>query len=346
MKSTIHPSATQKGKAVPDKFKAKMSTLNLIYSPISSRVASLASNDKQFAEKIAQSDFYMIGGRAKASFLDVKVDIERLLINVTISIAGGPTSKGSIDLSKITELDDDERDTVPLKFSKDTNYITLSIINHDGNEEIIKSYTPESMLMLVGRKNYDTLTGFDNFLEMSTFDLLYVGIAKKGDTFSRLIAHGHHARQKILSEEPQRFPGALVSDEIFIFPFTVDPLFITSFGVDSEIEDEDLDFTYDNKKIVADAEKAFVSLLKPPYNKQLFANYPKGADGLYSDGLRSYSYSIAEGLRFRTTYGDFTGARDRYIDFSNDADSIIVEGDEVTVYVAARKGGLIADGDD
>jgi len=325
------------------KFKAKMSTLNLIYAPISSRIASLGSDNEQFAEQIAKSDFYMIGGRAKASFSDVKADLKNMLIHVTISIAGGPTSKGAIDLSRITELDDDERDTVPLKYSKDENYITLLIIDSNGNERIIKNYTPESILMLVGRKNYDTLVGFDNFLEMSTYDLLYVGIATKGDTFSRLIQHGHYARQKIMSEEPQRFPGALVSDEIFIFPFEVDPLFVTSFGVDSEIEDKDLDFTYESKRIVADAEKAFVSLLKPPYNKQLFVNYPKGSDGLYNEGLRSYSYSIAEGLRFRTTYGDFNGARDRYIDFSNDADSIIVEGDEVTVYTAAKKENLISD---
>lgn len=238
---------------------------------------------------------------------------------------------------RLKELMDDKRNPVPFKFSYSEDYLVISIIGEDGGENIIKSYTPESLLMLVGRKNYNVVTGFENFMELSTYDLLYVGIAKKGDTFSRLIQHGHHARQKILSEEPQRFPGSLVTDEIFIFPFIVDPMFVTTFASDDVIANEDVNFSYDNKRLVADAEKAFVSLLKPPYNKQQFVNYPKGTDGLYNSGLDAYSYSIAEGLCLRTAWGDFIGAREPLIDFSNDADAITVSGDKVTFYSAKQK---------
>lgn len=322
---------------MPGKSKVKLSTLNLVYPPISNRIASIGSDNERFAATISQSDFYMIGGRAKASFANLNYDANEGLVRFDIVIPGGPSSSGAIDVYKIKRIGDDERDEFPVGVHGNDDYIIIDILSDDGDEERVAAYSPESVLMLVGRKEPGAIVGFKNYMEMSTYDLLYVGIAKKGDTFSRLIEHGHHARQKILSEEPQRFPGALVTDEIFIFPFTVDPMFINTFGADSEIEDGDLDFSYNNKKIVADAEKAFVSLLKPPYNKQLFANYPRGADGLYGDGLNSYSYSIAEGLRFRTSWGEFDGARDFMSDFSNDADSIIVKGDEITIYVAKTK---------
>lgn len=44
----------------------------------------------------------------------------------------------------------------------------------------------------------------------------YTEIAKKGDSFDRLLARGHKARQEILANEPQRYPGARVSDETFL----------------------------------------------------------------------------------------------------------------------------------
>jgi hypothetical protein len=40
---------------------------------------------------------------------------------------------------------------------------------------------------------------------------------------------------------------------------------------------------------VADAEKAFVSLLKPEYNRIKYAGYPRGKDGLYKSGFANYA---------------------------------------------------------
>ncbi|HDY8077030.1 TPA: hypothetical protein RQK60_004590 [Vibrio vulnificus] len=196
---------------------------------------------------------------------------------------------------------------------------------------VIERFTPENILWHRSRE-INGLSGLDNYSELSVYDLLYVGIAKEGDSYDRLIKNGHHARLDILANEPQRYPGARVSDEIFLFLFRIEPLFMTSFGSNSPI---DLDFEYEHKKIVADAEKAFVNLLKPDYNSVKFKQYPKGKDGLFDSKLDRYSYSIGEFLTFNTPHGRIKGGRDRLLGgLNNKADFIFVDKKKSTLYIA------------
>jgi hypothetical protein len=81
--------------------------------------------------------------------------------------------------------------------------------------------------------------GFDRYREASVYDLLYVGIAKAGDSFDRLINRGHKPRMEILANEPQRYPGARVIDETYLFLFALDPLTITTFDFDHDFTAED-----------------------------------------------------------------------------------------------------------
>jgi hypothetical protein len=69
-------------------------------------------------------------------------------------------------------------------------------------------------------------------------------------------------------------------------------------------------------------------------NRELYHNYPKGKDGLYKTGLTSYSYAISEGMAFRTAYGTIKGGREWDITISNEADYILVRGDEVTFRIS------------
>lgn len=211
--------------------------------------------------------------------------------------------------------------------------IQFFVVHPDEKDKLIAAFAPDDILMRRGRKEY-LIGGFDSYLELATYDLLYVGIAKVGDSYDRLFANGHYARMQILANEPQRYPGARVSDETYLFLFKVEPLLMKVFGPDSEIEDDDLNFGYDPKRLVADAEKAFVSLLKPKYNSKLYPSYPKGKDGLYQSGLTAYTYAISEGMAFRTQYGCIKGGRERDITMSNDADFIMVKGDQVTFHIA------------
>lgn len=94
-------------------------------------------------------------------------------------------------------------------------------------------------------------------------------------------------------------------------------------------------FYIDYHRIIADPEKAIISTFKPKYNIQLYANYPKGKDGLYKQGYDGYSYSIAEGFTFNTAYGEIKGARDAEdILPSNEVDFVYIDGDIVTLNVS------------
>lgn len=170
---------------------------------------------------------------------------------------------------------------------------------------------------------------------LDIYDLLYVGIAKVGDSFDRLIKNGHKARMEILSNEPQRYSGARVSDEIYLFLFSVQPLIMTTFDPEHDFENEKFFEAYFQKRTVADAEKVFVSLLKPEYNVIKFAKYPKGADGLYGSDYARYGYAICESLSFNTVYGTIKGSRDVDTGFiTNDADSNFVEGEAAKLFVS------------
>lgn len=275
----------------------------------------------------------MIAGRAQASFADFDFDNDTGLLHFSIEVAGGKADSGSIDVFRF-RIDEKIPDGWNLGIRPDHTQIEIFIQETPEDEaQLIAVFIPEDVLMRRGRKE-SIIRGFDSYLELATYDLLYVGIAKVGDTYDRLFAKAHDARTRILSDEPQRFPGARVSDEIYLFAFKVEPLLVRMFTQDSEIEPGDMDMSYDQKRLVADAEKAMVSLLKPSYNRSLYPNYPKGRDGLYKTGLTAYTYSISEGMAFRTAYGTIKGGRERHFTMSNDADFIMVRGDEVTFHIA------------
>jgi hypothetical protein len=199
--------------------------------------------------------------------------------------------------------------------------------------KVLDQFTTERLLLERAR-NHPAIEGLERLRDFSTYDLLYVGIAKAGDSFARLIGRGHKARMDILSNEPQRYPGARVTDEIYLFLFEVDPLVITTYELSHDFSDFDFGPRVDVKRVVADAEKAFVSLLKPEYNIVKFHSYPRGADGLYGSDLERYGYVIGETLAFNTAHGRIKGCHEPYGGVSNAADCILVEGDNVSLLVS------------
>lgn len=318
---------------MPAQQNTQSATLDLVFFPIANSLVSGIVGNSHAESILRESDFYMIGGRAQASFDDFDFDKDTGLLHFSIQIAGGRRDSGAIEILELPPFREMEGGR---EFEIRTTDFCIEILMAEGEGReatAVSAFIPEDVLMRRGRKE-KIIHGFDAYLELATYDLLYVGIAKVGDTYDRLFASAHRARMDILSDEPQRFPGARVSDEIYLFAFKVEPLLVRMFTQDSEIEPGDMDMSYDQKRLVADAEKAMVSLLKPSYNRSLYPNYPKGRDGLYKTGLTAYTYSISEGMAFRTAYGTIKGGRERHFTMSNDADFIMVRGDEVTFHIA------------
>ncbi|EPC7545557.1 hypothetical protein ACR2Y1_003668 [Morganella morganii] len=309
--------------------KACSAYLTLVASPISNTIAaSINKDDKAIVETLRCSHFYMICGRPKAYFSKV-TPLKNGFILIQIALDSGTLSSGFIHIPKMSFFQNTPNE-FDIKLKCKNNVLCIYL-----GDDIVFAATPDDLLVMRGRKE-SVVVGFNNYLEMMTFDLLYVGIAKNNqDSYSRLFERGHKARMDILAAETQRIPGARVSDETYLLLFRIEPITITTFSDSSDFDNDDINFSIDYHRIVADAEKAVISTFKPKYNKQLYSKYPSGIDGLYKQGYNGYSYAIAEGMAFNTAYGTIKGARDsKDILVSNDADFIFVEGDEVTLNIS------------
>lgn len=254
-----------------------LSTLQLVYPPVSSFEADFLKEDPDVEALIRTSDFYMIAMRPEVLFEKVE---------------GHGYEAGLIE---------------PFE------WFSTEKLLHDR------------------RRGVAGITGLGRVRDFATYELLYVGIAKKTDTFNRLFKKAHHARQKILSGEWPRRAGSRVTDELILFPFRVEPTILQTFEVGEELTDtsNDAGAQY-RKRVVADAEKAFVKLLDPQYNVEKFANYPQGVDGLYGGEHQRYGYLIAEDVTFTTENGTMRGSLNPQLGtFDDSADLIFVTGESV-----------------
>jgi len=317
--------------------KTKLSFLELVYPAMSNQEAVWLEKDPEVKERLRQSDFYMIGGRAEAKFRGVVIDDDAQVVRfdfaigddfrdtVEIHLLNLPAVAAAVDTEEFHSFRCDVGEKIVRVWACGSG---------DRDDKVLEWFSTEK-LILDRSRGRPGIERFDRYRDAATYDLLYVGIAKVGDSFDRLISNGHKARMQILGNEQQRYPGARVTDEVYLFLFSVQPLVLTSFELNHDFTDEDFTGEIDQKRIVADAEKAFVSLLKPDYNVVKFAGYPKGADGLYGFEFVRYGYAINEALSFNTAHGRIRGARDVATGFvTNDADYIFVEGDSVKLHVS------------
>lgn len=308
--------------------KYKLSSLKMIYPPLSNKEAIHMEEDgvQHIEETIKQSDFYMICGKPRGYFKNFEFDEVNYIINFELEIKNEIVDKGQLDLRNLECFDRIENEDIELKFEFGKDYMFIINASKKTTFNVIERFSPENILWYRSR-NMKGILGLNNFKYLSNYELLYVGIAKKGDSYNRVIKQGHKTRMKILAKEPQRSKGVRVAEETFLMFFKVEPLIITTNG--------DIQDNINLKRIVADAEKAFVSLLKPKYNSIQFKRFPKGKDGLYDSDYDKYSYSINETIILNTPHGKIMG---EYSEFglSNYSDTIFIDGDNVELDFASK----------
>lgn len=300
---------------------SQINFLQTIFPPFTNRNVALLVNkaNQHIAQHLRQSKFYMIGARAQASFVNVRVDKEKALIHLDVEVGTEVVDSGVIHIGKFNGI------ALEPEIKITPEAVLLGGTKKGTHAKIW--LTPDSVYWHVAR-GCDYLEGFKRHEQVCCYDLLYVGIATKQDSYQRLIGKAHHGRLRVLSEERARKPGAHPSDEIILFLFDLEPLGIQTI----EVEDDDFSLFQgvEHNKVVADAEKAFVKLLDPGYNVIKFQNYPKGDDGLYDAGLTNYGYVLNENIRFRTANALFKGFYSE-ASFDNRQDFIFVEGDKVSL---------------
>lgn len=308
------------------------SHLVLVAPPISNTTAAqIQPEDQEAINLLRASHFYMICGRPRATFGKINVDADQGTLEISLKLESGIESSGHLHIPRMKFFESAPDD---FRLSVRSNENSIRVFQDD---QLVFATDPDDLLMRRGRKQR-FIDGFVNYQEMLTFDLLYVGIAKQNqDSYSRLIERGHKARMDILAAEPQRTHGGRVSDETYLLFFSIEPLILTTFGANSTFDADDLNFSFDYHRIVADAEKAVINVFKPKYNREKYKNYPRGVDGLYRQGYDAYTYAIAEGFSFVTQFGVFKGARStEELLLSNDADFISVKGETVTLNISGE----------
>lgn len=310
--------------------KSKSMFLETVTSPFRNSLIGMMTDKRNphFEKIISKSKLYMIGGRPRADFVNMRLNEYTEEMQADIAIGGKVVDTGTIYLG--TEI---EGETLGVSYDRDI----LMVGQHlEGDTFKAKRlFTPDSVYWHRSRDSR-YVSGFNNHAAVCNYDLLYIGIANSSGSFDRLIKKAHHGRLDILSQENIRYPepGNRVSDEIILFTFDIEPLIIQSWG--AEHDDPDMDqmiTTFDLNRSVADAEKAFISMLRPQYNKVIYGQYPKGEDGLYDAGFDIYQYFLNENITFNTPSGVFAGKRD-VSGFGFEGDAITVQGDSVHVYAS------------
>jgi hypothetical protein len=286
---------------------SKLTSLRLVYPPVSNQEAFWIKDDPAVVDRIRQSDFYMIAARAEITFSNFVYDEAAMEISFSVALGGEVVDSATLCLEELPGIVGRRPDDLWIETGEKMVRIADGPVESAGTT-VLEWYTTEKLLW---NRSHGSpgIKGLDSYRKFTEYDLLYVGIAKVGDTYDRLFANGHKARTEILANEGPRCPGSRVADETYLFLYRLSPLLIHTL-ITGDFDADALGAAYERKRVVADAEKAFVSLLKPEYNLVRFKSYPRGADGLYESGFVRYGYVIGENLAFNTSHGRFSGGWD------------------------------------
>lgn len=318
---------------------SKMTALKLVFPPVNNRFAYLLKNAEVFEHYVSQSDFYMLGMKPVWTLENWR-DAELGKITFDIVENKKIIDTGTIDCAQIAiKLIENNGDFEEGKHTVKTQFTKSGIVFiKEDDERTLEVFTPENILWhkTNGTRYLKYIDGFENYDKIFNVDLLYVGIAKVGNTYDRLIAKGHQIRMEIPAAKTPLIVGEDVSEEMVLFFFKTESTFMSQYGLDEEdFETPEIE----RKKIVADCEKAFVSILDPEFNSIKFKTYPKGKDGLYDTNLTRYLYYIGEDIKFNLPRSNqsIQGGWIHQLGFPrNSIDSILVDRstDEVTLYKA------------
>lgn len=303
--------------------KASINFLKLVYPPVSNQCAEWLWEDPVVRNYVSRSKLYMLAQRQEVLFRDYRINEESYRFEFSLS-CGSITRTGlSVSLDDLAMCSDKD-----VEFEIGPQIFRIwAFENGERVKEPLYWSTTDKFLYDLWRKRF-SVTGALDVRDFTKYQLYYVGISKKQDSFSRLFKNGHKNRARILSNETQISPTARLTDEVFIFFFDVEYLRIEHFENGDEI---DLPTATPKEWLVADAEKAFVKILDSKYNEEKYENYPQGGDGLYGRGLDRYGYIIDEDIEFITTRRSFRGVHNYFNNPSVHPDFIYTEGDTVTV---------------
>lgn len=314
--------------------------LTLVYPPISNQEAIWLREDNETADQLRKSDFYMIAQRHEAKFSEwtQTSDHEGLhLIHGSIT-SGNLSDTFVLDFRELVSTGP-YADLLIESVALEVGPKSLKIFGTTPQGETLLEWFTTEKLIWERSLERPGMLGLQSVRDFASYELLYAGMAKDSNTFDRLIDGPHLARQNILGGQYPMSPGSRVTDEVFLFAFDIDHFELRTLDEEDALTTRTPDeASARDRAVTADAEKAFITLLRPEYNRQKYNKYPMGSDGLFSSGLTSYGYVINENITFTTSSLCLIGATKpiwsdgHHVHTSGDgADVIVIRGDEVVV---------------
>lgn len=326
--------------------KSIINLLKLAYSPLSNRDFALLKDDTAIQANLMSSSLYAICQRSELYFSNLNYHPEDGIIELEIHQESNPyvlkvlfplfQKCFDIDPSKYVLISAGAHNPKSSLQEMPMNYVAGFKI-YEGEDEktlgkFIVWFTPEKLLQNIW--NGGIIADIKGEIRKFTkYQVHYVGKATDQRVWQRLT--GHDTLQNILSLEDPTVFGSLPTHEIAILFFAFkENTHIQSFGPTSQSKDF-VDLMMGNslpsqKSIFLDAEKALINSMLPKYNKELFRNYPKSRDGLYSNSYDLISYSFTDPITLIYDLGEIRGGLTSF-----GGDKIIIEHNKTVRLVKA-----------
>lgn len=331
MKKPAYNFTTKDGRIT--NIRSQLHQLELVYPPISNQEAEWIKDVTEVQEQISQSNLYFIGQKPETFFLfppneeiDQNINQEgKLAFQI---LCGARTSFCTLDINAMYDFYRVPSD-VNLKFEMGDKNIRIWRLDGD-KREIFDWFTTEKLIFDRSRGK-PFILGFDDFEDFFTYNLHYVGISKSQTSFERLIVQPHDKRLRILSNEHPLNQGSRLTDEMILFFFRIKSQEMKQYLIDSDFDQIGKNELEDHLRIIADAEKAYVSVIDTKYNEIKFKDYTTSADGLSTSTVNRIAYLIDENITFLTDSVSLISKRDKIFGPDLYADFIAIDFDDKTV---------------
>src|SRR5205823_5892630 len=141
-------------------------------------------SDPDVQECVRESDFYMIGARAEAHFTEFDVDEDARVIGFNLRVGDAVCDPVKLHMTELPGIAEAEVEKFAVEIGPKMVRVWDGPVREDSSN-VLAWFTTDKLL-------YDRahgmpgIEGLDRCRDLATYDLLYVGIARKGDSFDRL----------------------------------------------------------------------------------------------------------------------------------------------------------------
>ncbi|MBX4258555.1 hypothetical protein KTC96_18895 [Clostridium estertheticum] len=272
------------------------SILKLSYSPMTVFEFDIFREDKDICDFLEATSVYIIAKR--------KLPIMRLIDSASNGFKISVTMNNNSQDIEILMLQEDNikllhDGLMGIRVGNNTEskdeFHSITLLGK--NERFIMNANMDRLIHLDSNKKIKLRVKGD-IVPFITYEVLYIGQCTEEHIFKRF--KSHHALMDILIKEKIIPPNYDKVNDLLILPFNIESNIISELTGDSSEKDlvEGLTgrFSFDNKTISLDCEKALIKAMDPKYNKQKFRQYPKSMDGLYNHNLKNIIYRIEENI--------------------------------------------------